>query len=107
MAQVTLDIGGNSYTVACRDGEEDHVRAIAAIVNTKAIEAKAAVGSVSEVRQLLLASLLLADELEDTKSGNLPVQEPVEAGDTAELLEEIATRLESLASTLENAGQHA
>ena len=107
MAQVTLDIGGNSYTVACRDGEEGHLLSIAAIVDTKAIEAKAAVGSVSEVRQLLLASLLLADELEDTKSGNLPSPSPSTDAVSPEILDDIATRLESLASRLENQDQNA
>jgi cell division protein ZapA len=110
MAQVTLAIGGNNYDVACRDGEEPHLHAIASIVDKKTGEARAAVGSANEVRQLLFASLLLADELQElrTNTGN--------AGDTGHTnassedpaaLEEIAQRLENLATRLENRGGNA
>ena len=67
MAQIELKIGGNAYTVACRDGEEGHLTKIAEIVDQKAQDARKAVGGVSEVRQLLFASLLLADELDEVR----------------------------------------
>lgn len=107
MAQVALSIGGNSYTIGCKDGEEDHLRAIAALVDAKAVEARSAVGGVNEARQLVFASLLLADELQDARRGIAPTPKPVpQQNDTANLalFEDIASRLEALASTLENAG---
>jgi cell division protein ZapA len=102
MASVNLIIGGNPYSVACRDGEEPHLQALAAIVDAKATEARGAVGGVSEVRQMLLAALLLADELNDLRSG-VPV--PVANDDSA--LEKLADKLEDLAARLEKAAANA
>ena len=60
MASIELEIASRKYVVACRDGEEEHLRSVAAIVDGKAHDAAAALGSLSEARQLLFASLLLA-----------------------------------------------
>lgn len=111
MATVDLVIGGNSYSVACRDGEEAHLVNIATLVDSKAQQAKKAVGGVNEVRQLLFASLFLADELDEArrKGGTLaaaPQGNPPAPDDSQSvaLMEDIATRLESLASRLEQRG---
>lgn len=120
MAQIELKIGGNAYTVACRDGEEGHLTKIAEIVDKKAVDARQAVGSVSEVRQLLFASLLLADELDEARKGApaaapapSPVPAPVpspapapqaQSDEHLSLLEDIAARLENLALHLERRG---
>jgi len=112
MAQIELKIGGNAYTVACRDGEEGHLTKIAEIVDKKAVDARQAVGSVSEVRQLLFASLLLADELDEARKGApaaAPAPSPVPApqaqsDEHLSLLEDIAARLENLALHLERRG---
>jgi cell division protein ZapA len=68
MAEVALSVGGRVYPIACRDGEEAHLQALAARVDAKTGEAKAAVGDTGEARLLLLSALLLADELIETKS---------------------------------------
>lgn len=114
MAQIELKIGGNAYTVACRDGEEGHLTKIAEIVDKKANDARQSVGSVSEVRQLLFASLLLADELDEARKGGAPAASaappppaPAPAApneEHASLLEDIAARLENLAMHLERRG---
>lgn len=111
MAKVDLLIGGNSYNVACRDGEEANLLAAAALVDAKAQQARQGLGGMSEVRQLLFASLLLADELaEQRRKGSSPAAMPTAeapASDTAAdamLLEEIAERLEKLATRLEQRG---
>jgi cell division protein ZapA len=104
MADVTVEIGGNSYTIACREGEEAHLTNIAALVDRKATEARDAVGGVSEVRQLLFASLLLADELSDLQKSHKTIA-PQDAGTepaVASLIEQIASRVEALATKLEN-----
>lgn len=99
MAEVSLVIGGRSYTIACRDGGEDHLRSLAARVDAKVEEARAAVGTPSEVRQLLFAALLLADEA--SESDVTPATDPV----MAKALAAVAARMESLANTLEQSGQ--
>ena len=62
---VDLNIAGRTYQVACREGEEDNLRAAARLVDGKSREALAGLGTLSEARQFLFASLLLADQLID------------------------------------------
>ena len=70
MAQlIDLSIAGRTYQVACREGEEDSLRAAARLVDGKSREAIAGLGTLSESRQLLFASLLLADQLLDKRGG--------------------------------------
>ena len=105
MASVEVEIAQRKYVVACRDGEEEHLRSVAAIVDRKAHDAATALGSLSEARQLLFASLLLADELKEHREGNPPpaAAEPDPA--VAEALDAIATRMERLADRLEGEGE--
>ena len=62
---VDLNIAGRTYQVACRQGEEENLRAAARLVDGKSREALAGLGTLSEARQFLFASLLLADQLID------------------------------------------
>ena len=105
MASVELEIGGRKYAIACRDGEEDHLRSVAAIVNRKAGDAETALGSLGEARQLLFASLLLADELKEVSAGKCPTPEP-DPG-IANALERLAGRMEQLAESLESRASNA
>jgi cell division protein ZapA len=104
MADVTIEIGGRRYDVTCRDGEEDQLRRLAGIVEEKAAQARAAVGGVTEVRQLLLASLLLADELSDlraSRADGAPTAPAAPDPALAVALERLAARVESVADHLE------
>jgi cell division protein ZapA len=105
MASVELEIASRKYQLACRDGEEAHLRSVAALVDKKARDASAALGNMTEARQLLFAALLLADELKEQRAGN---GAPTAAGAEAEVdpamadaLERLADRIESLADRLE------
>jgi cell division protein ZapA len=99
MAEIDVFIAGRAYKVACRDGEEDSLRKAASLVDAKSREALAGLGTLSEARQLLFASLLLADDLVD--DGKAPPPPPPVDPAVAERAERIADRLESLASALE------
>ena len=99
MAEIDVFIAGRAYKVACRDGEEDSLRKAASLVDAKSREALAGLGTLSEARQLLFASLLLADELVD--DGQAPRPAPQVDTLLAERAERIADRLESFAATLE------
>ncbi|MBA3512142.1 cell division protein ZapA [Sphingomonas sp.] len=103
MAEVDLTIAGRPYRVACRAGEEDSLRAAAALVDAKSREALAGLGTMSEARQLLFASLLLADQLVDQRG-------PENAGPDPRLAQSanaLASRLEALADALESEAQTA
>ncbi len=108
MASVELEVGGRKYTMACRDGEEAHLRSVAAVVDRKAREAASALGSLGEARQLLFASLLLADELAEQRGGGVSASATSAADpNVAELLEDMADRVEMLADRLEAQGANA
>ena len=69
MAMVDLMIAGRSYQVACKDGEEETLRAAGRLVDAKCREAVAGLGTLSEARQFLFAALMLADTLVDNRAG--------------------------------------
>ena len=105
MAEVDLIIAGRAYRVACRDGEEDNLRAAARLVDGKSREALAGLGSLSEARQLLFASLLLADQLIEKTPGTAPPPANHDADNQlADQAEALAARLEALADALEQEG---
>lgn len=101
MATVDVEIAARHYSVSCRDGEEEHLRSVAAIVDGKAQEAADALGSLSEARQLLFAALLLADELKEFRAGRSPARPAEPDPSTAAALERLAERMERLAERLE------
>ena len=104
MAEVELTIAGRPYRVACRNGEEENLRAADALVDAKSREALSGLGTLSESRQLLFAALLLADQLVDGREVDLPTgTDPA----LAERAEKLAERLESLADALEEKGRDA
>ena len=96
MAEVEIGIAGRSYRIACRDGEEENLRSAAALVDQKSREALAGLGALSEARQLLFASLLLADQLIEKRS----IQPPSPNERLGEQANALAARLEQLADAL-------
>jgi cell division protein ZapA len=104
MAEIDIIIAGRPYKVACRDGEEESLKAAARLVDAKSREALAGLGTLSEARQLLFAGLLLADQLIDQKPDAVAAAAPAPAAPDPELgrrAERLAERLESLAEALE------
>jgi cell division protein ZapA len=104
-ALVDISIAGRTYQVACREGEEENLRAAARLVDGKSREALAGLGTLSEARQFLFASLLLADQLIDKpgSAGSETARPPLARPDPDIILraEAVADRLESLAMSLE------
>ena len=106
MATVTLQLGGRSWPVSARDGEEPRVELLGRMLTERWDMANRAGGGNPE-RALLLLSLMLADALEEAES-----RPPVGAAVSEPALARIADRLESLAlaledGALENSGQSA
>lgn len=107
MAEVTLMIGGRQYDVHCRDGEEAQLKHLAAMVDAKAAQTRLSTPGLTEVRQLLFAAILLADEVHDL-SANVHARQPeldlpqVNASDDDEA---IAKRINGLAERLESLSQ--
>jgi cell division protein ZapA len=101
MSNVTLAIGGRNFTVACAEGEENHVTDLGRMIAGK-VAVMGDISSQSETRMLLFAALLLADELhETTLRSDAPAAGAPLLNGSAQRLEVIAERLEKLASRLE------
>lgn len=103
MSNVTLSIGGRSYTVACAEGEERHVSELGRMIDEKVTAIAAPLGK-NEVRQLLFASLLLADELHEARqAASRTAAAPANSHSTsADLDESVAPTLERMAEWVEN-----
>jgi cell division protein ZapA len=99
MSNITLDIAGRKFTVACGPGEEPHIEMLGRIIDSK-IEGMPGLATQSEARCLLYAALLLADEVHELRGGAAPA--PADDGGAAEALESVAETLEGLAERLEN-----
>jgi cell division protein ZapA len=100
MGQINVSIGGRSYQVACRDGEEDHLAGLAAQLDKKATDLAGALGTMSEPRLLLMAGILIADELHELKNGGSVTVAAAAAARPD--LSGLAARIEALAERLEN-----
>jgi cell division protein ZapA len=107
MGQVTVRVGGYSHPVSCEDGQEAHLVALAAEVDKRVNSIKAMGGQFGESRLLLLASLLLADEVHDLKiavaqaRAGQPITQNVNDPRLADRLTRIADRIEGIAQTLD------
>lgn len=96
MSTVTLSIGPKSYTVACADGQEAHIRALGALIAEK-YALLGATRAPLEAQNLVFAALFLADELDQAKKQIAAVPEP----DTSEadaLRETVARLADELAA---------
>ena len=105
MAQVTIRINGYAYTVGCEDGQEAHLERMAAEIEQRINSIKAIGGQSGEARLLMLAALLLADELHDTRNSvatPAPPSPKIDAERRAKL-RRVAARAEEIAADLTDA----
>ena len=68
MGTVTVEINGRPYNVGCADGQEDRVRMLARQFDEHVRQVGRDVGQVGEPRLLLMAALLVSDELADIRA---------------------------------------
>jgi cell division protein ZapA len=107
MAQVTIRINGYAYTVGCEDGQEPHLEKMAAEIEQRIDSIRALGGQSGEARLLMLAALLLADELHDIRkaAAETPVETPAPKPDIEKRakLRRLAARAEEIAADLTDA----
>jgi cell division protein ZapA len=119
MGQVTLRINGYAHALACADGEEEHLKAMGAEIDSRIAALRQAGLAGGEARMLVVAALQLADELADARrslaasetGATTPAQAELAAtvAVLAARVGRVAERLErdGAASGLETAGQSA
>jgi len=108
--QVNARINGYSYTVGCEDGQEQHLVAMAREVENRIESIKALGGQSGEARLLVLAALLMADELHDLRieadglrtTASRPARAKADGeAAAAKRLAKLAVRAEQIAGELE------
>lgn len=119
MPDIDILIGGRSFQVSCRAGEEHFLNAAAKVLDSEAQPILSQLGRLPEARMLLMAGLMLADRtasvedelrearariaaLEARPAGEVQrVEVPVVPASVTESLAELAARAEALAAQVE------
>jgi cell division protein ZapA len=66
MAHVIVEVNGQPYTMQCPDGEENHLLELAKLLDTEVTRIKQSVGTVGDIRLLVMSGLMLADRLSES-----------------------------------------
>lgn len=107
MAQVDITVNGKTYRIACEDGQEQRLTNLASMVDAHVKDLVEQVGQVGDTRLLVMASLLIADELIDLRDAAHEVDEddedfsPSEVEDLTIAIEGLADRIERIAGRIE------
>jgi cell division protein ZapA len=105
MAQINVTVAGKSYPLACADGDEDRLHKLAAYIDSKTSDLTSKLGHINEARLILMAAVLIADELHDTLEGKgqQGLIGALSEKDLAAVLNEVAVEVEGIAEQLVSA----
>ena len=78
MAEVNLTINGRNYGIACDDGQEKRLRDLGYYVDQRLREIAKAGAATNETHLMVLASLMLADEVFDLRDNLGAIDEQVQ-----------------------------
>jgi len=109
MAEVHLTINGRTYPVSCEEGQQGRLKELALYLDRKTADFSAKLGQIGEARLLVLAALVITDELADAQAllrrhaggGNGVDTDALSNG-----LDELAERIEVIAGRLETDRAH-
>lgn len=113
MPLVNVLINTRAYTVECDDGEEERLRDVSQILDKRVRELASSVGQVGDTRLLVMAGLVICDELSETLERLDEIEKKFAAlkgkrgGDNeesenalAEMIENASERLEAIAARI-------
>ncbi len=121
MPQVNVEINGRAYRLSCGPGEEEHVISLSRRIDSHAVTVGKASTPAAEAKMLVMASLLLADELQEAEAkiealgaqltqlkdsgvGGAPDERIAEMEHAvSEMLDKAANEIESIAVELDKA----
>jgi len=99
VSQVEITINGRQYRVACEDGQEAHLTNLANYFDSKMSSLVEEVGQIGDTSLMVMAGLLIADELSDVNQELIDVRRVNEA-EYAGKVSALADQIETLADTL-------
>jgi cell division protein ZapA len=67
MAQVTVNIDGKAYRMACDDGQEAHLESLAAYFDKRIQDMRGSFGEIGDTRLLVMAAITASDEVFDLR----------------------------------------
>ncbi len=111
MAQVVVNVNDRPYTMQCDEGEEEHLSELAQLIDSEVAKLKRSFGQVGDTRLMLMAALVIADQLaaslikiEDLEEEMAAMKQArLAANDRSISLERtVAERLSAAAVRLEN-----
>ena len=106
MATIDVKINGNRHSLACRDGDEDKLKGLAAFVDQKAAGLIGKLGQVNETKLLLMTAIVIADEMQELISGDGHSDHfigQMRDRDVVEILDGISEEVDQIASKLASA----
>jgi cell division protein ZapA len=110
MGQVIVTVHDRPYTMQCPDGEEGHLKELARLLDSEVQQIKRSVGSVGDIRLLVMSGLMVADRLSEAIKKIEELEEQLKSAresrnqiiaQTKELEARVAERLDTVAQRLE------
>lgn len=107
MSQLTIHVHGKPYVVGCEDGQEAHLRSLAFLLSEKLAAVAPDAAQLGETRIMLLAALVVADELgdalkraENAEAEVVRLRDEIARADNRAIsvLEAVAAKIESMAA---------
>jgi cell division protein ZapA len=116
MAQIIVTINGRSFRMACDDGEEERLTALARRFDSAIDSLRGSFGEIGDLRLTVMAGIMVTDELAERERRLAALQDEVESlrearraaldrsargeAAVAERIVEAAERVEALAESL-------
>lgn len=79
MGTVNATIAGRQFRLACEDGQEDHLQALARDIDQRIIDLRARFGEIGDTRLTVMAALMVADEMTEMTRQMRRLEEEVAA----------------------------
>lgn len=109
MAHVIVEVNGRPYTMQCPDGEEEHLRELARLLDSEVQRIRQSVGTVGDIRLLVMSGLMVADRLSEAIARIEALEQDVRAleadrdqriADAADLERRVADQFNTAATRL-------
>jgi cell division protein ZapA len=120
MAQISVTIAGRAFRMACEDGQEAHLEALAATLDERIGDMRKGFGEIGDQRLTVMAAISLADERSEAVARTAKLEEEIarmkeasrgatmlaedSARQIAQVIDDAAAKIERAAKAMEGAG---